>query len=304
MMFLTLSLIWGSSFLLIKTGLRELDAFSLVAGRLAVAALCFGALFAVQFKRLRFPRDLNTWLGIGWVGIINTALPFLLITWGETSIDSGLAGVLNGTVPLFSLVIAHFLTTDDRINAAKLIGLTTGFVGVVILATRTMDGTTTNSIEGQLAVLLAAIFYAVGAVFVRRRLRHVDSSIIAGGSMIVAAALVVPITLVTVRPLPVLPALSADVVLAVLALGAVNTFIAYLMLYRLIKVWGASRATMVTYLISPVSLAIGVIFGRESADIRLILGAALVLGGVVVVNLWRQGSPPQAQVAQPATSKP
>src|SRR5689334_17923247 len=136
-MFGLLGLIWGSSFLLIKIGLTGLDAFSLVAGRLTFAAISF-TIFAF-FTHRRLPKDRDTLIKLAIVGLTNTAIPFVLITWGENSIDSGLAGVLDATAPLFSLLIAHLALHDEKITLAKLLGLIAGFAGVVILAMRTAD---------------------------------------------------------------------------------------------------------------------------------------------------------------------
>lgn len=129
-----LGVIWGSSFLLIKIGVRELDAFSLVAGRMSIAALAFGILLlATRQVMARKAADL---LKLAVVGVLNSALPFVLIAWSEQWLDSSLAGVLNATTPLFSLIIAHFALTDDRITANKLFGLIVGFFGVIVLALR------------------------------------------------------------------------------------------------------------------------------------------------------------------------
>jgi drug/metabolite transporter (DMT)-like permease len=285
LMFGCLGLIWGSSFLLIKIGLQELNALSLVSARLSVAALAFGILFIVTGKRL--PSDRKTRIYLAITGFINTAIPFLLITWGENTIDSGLASVLDATVPLFSIVIAHVALHDDKIHSGKVLGLLTGFVGVVLLALRRMDPTHPNSLEGQLAVLVAAIFYACGAVFIRRYLRHVDSTVVAGSTMIVGAVGVTAVTALAVRPLPNVAALQQGTVLAMLTIGFVNTFIAYTLYFKLINDWGASRATMVTYVIPPVGLLLGALAAREPIDLQLLIGTALIVGGIALANLLK-----------------
>jgi drug/metabolite transporter (DMT)-like permease len=289
LMFGTLGLIWGSSFLLIKIGLQELNALSLVSMRLGIAATAFVIALIVMGKRL--PPDRKTRFYLAITGIINTAIPFLLITWGENTIDSGLASVLDATVPLFSIVIAHVALEDDKIHAGKLMGLLTGFVGVVLLALRRVDPTHPNSIEGQLAVLVAAIFYASGAVFIRRNLRHVDTTVTAGSTMVVGAISVIAVTLLTVRPLPDIPALQPGTLLAMLALGLTNTFIAYTLYFKLINNWGASRATMVTYVIPPVGLLLGALVAREPIDLQLLVGTTLIFGGIALANLRRPPAP-------------
>jgi drug/metabolite transporter (DMT)-like permease len=285
LMFGILGLIWGSSFLLIKIGLQELDALSLVSMRLGIAAVAFVIALVIMGKRL--PSDRKTRFYLALTGIINTAIPFLLITWGENSIDSGLASVLDATVPLFSIVIAHVALEDDKINAGKLMGLLTGFLGVVLLALRHVDPTHPNSLEGQLAVLVAAVFYACGAVFIRRYLRHVDSTVTAGSTMIGGAISVIAVTLLTVRPLPNILALQPGTLLAMLALGLVNTFIAYTLYFKLINHWGASRATTVTYLIPPIGLLLGAIAASEPVDLQLLIGTVLIFAGIALANLRR-----------------
>lgn len=296
-LFGTLGLIWGSSFLLIKIGVQELDAFSLVAGRLTLAAVAFGLM--LYLTRRAIPRDWRTLGNLTINGIGATALPFVLITWGEQYIDSGLTGILNSTTPLFSLVIAHLALRDDRITLGKLLGLIAGFTGVLLLAARGMDPAHPNPIEGQLAVLGASFCYAASAVHVRRNLRHLDPPTVAGFSLMAGALIMLVLTLMLVRPLPVIGALSAGVVLAVISLALFNTFIANLMYYTLIENWGASRATMVTYLVGPASLVIGALLGSEVIDARLVIGAVLIVGGIALANMWRgrRDAQPAAAVA-------
>jgi len=278
-------LIWGSSFLLIKIGVSELSAFSLVSGRLTFASIAFAIVLVALRKP--FPRDRKTLFYLALVGIMNTAIPFVLITSGEQTIDSGLASVLNATVPLFSIGIAHWALHDDKIHGGKLLGLITGFVGIVLLASRSVDPNHPNPLSGQLAVLVAAIFYAMSAVIIRKQLRHLDPVVTAGGSMFVGATSVVLITLLFERPLPDIAALSLQVKLAVIFLGIVNTFVANSIYFGLISSWGASRTTMVTYLVPPTGLLLGAIFNAEPLDWRLLVGAILIVGGVALANFWR-----------------
>lgn len=277
-----LGVIWGSSFLLIKIGVRELDAFSLVAGRMSIAALAFGILLlATRQVMARKAADL---LKLAVVGVLNSALPFVLIAWSEQWLDSSLAGVLNATTPLFSLIIAHFALTDDRITANKLFGLIVGFFGVIVLALRSADPTHDNPLIAQLAVLGAGLCYASAAVFVRRYLRGIKPLVVAGSSSIFGALTILPITVLMVNPLPDPIALSADVTLSVIVLGIVNTFLAYLIFYHILGVWGARGQPWSPISSPPISLFIGVVFGNERLDALLLLGAALIISGVLFAN--------------------
>ncbi|NPV66121.1 MAG: DMT family transporter [Anaerolineae bacterium] len=280
--FLLLGTIWGSSFLLIKLGVAELTPLQLVAVRVAIAAAAM--LITLRLTRQHFPADRPTRLRLAGVGLLNTALPFVLITWGEQSIDSGLATVLNATVPLFSLVIAHFALQDERITPFRVLGLLCGFGGVMLLASRTAaDGGRANSIAGQLAVLAASLCYAAAAVYMRRTLRHLRPMVVSSGALLSAATTMIAITLL-VDGAPDLTHISGGAVAAVLTLGVVNTYIAYLLYYWIIDRWGATRATLVTYLMPPVGLTLGVIFLREPLDALLIGGALLIGAGVGLVN--------------------
>ncbi len=292
--FAGLGLIWGSSFLLIKVAVESFGTLPLVSVRLGLAAL-FMAVFLRATGR-RWPVARRERLGLLFVGVFNTAVPFTLITWGEQDIDSGLATVLNATVPLFTLVFAHVGLADERITPQKVLGLGLGFVGVALLASRDADSVSPNPLAGQVAVLVASACYGLSAVMIRRYLRGVDPYTVAGGSLMIGGALTILITTLTV-PLPSLADLDLQAVLAVITLALVNTVLAYFLFYTLISTWGATRTTLVTYLMPPVGVTLGALFLDEPVDWKIVVGAAMILGGVVVVN-WRRWQRP----AQPLPS--
>ena len=283
-----LGLIWGSSFLLIKVAVDDLTPLPLVTVRIGLAAL-FMAAFLVLTHR-RWPQARRERAALIFVGVMNTAVPFTLITWGEKDIDSGLATVLNATTPLFTLIIAHLALADERITPQKLLGLLAGFGGVAILASRSAESSSPNPVSGQVAVLVASACYAVSAVVIRRYLRRVEPITIAGGSLIVGALVMVVVTPLAVHPLPDLTSLSTQTVLAMLTLATLNTVVAYLLFYHLIDVWGATRTTLVTYLMPPVGLTLGAIFLDETVDWKIVAGALLILAGIVAAN-WRKRAP-------------
>src|SRR3970040_1164263 len=150
--FVWLGLIWGSSFLWIRIAVQDTGPFTLVALRLLFGL--FGLLAVMKYKKLPFPRDKRTLLSLAIMGVINTALPFPLISWGETRIESSLASILNGTVPLFAIIIAHYWLHDERITLARIVGLIVGFVGVVVLVGRDFD---INSLGGDFFCQLSVI---------------------------------------------------------------------------------------------------------------------------------------------------
>lgn len=291
--FWLLALIWGSSFLFIRIGVEQLPPFQLVFIRTGIAAI--GLTIVVYLRGKHLPTD---WRSVGdllFLGVVNTVLPFALITWGETRIESGLASVLQGTAALFTLVIAHFAFADERITLRKLAGLVIGFLGVVVLASRSTAGESiqndaTMHLLGQVAVIVASFCYALGGTYGRKAMQHrLDPIVVAAGSMAVASVLSGLIAYSAPEfggaPAISLGQLTPTVLGAVLALGLVNTFGAYLIFYPLVSVLGAARTSMVTYVIPVVGLVLGAIFLGELVDVRLVIGALMIVGGIGIVNL-------------------
>jgi len=281
--FVALGLIWGSSFLWIKVAIQEVDAFTLVGWRLLFGTL--GMVAVIAIRRPPFPRGKSIWLALVVLGIINTALPFVLISWGEKSIDSAVASVLNSTVPLFTLVLAHLFLHDEPITARKAIGLLIGFGGVLALMARDLEaGNLRAGILGQAAVLLAAVSYASASVFARRTMREISPLVQAFVPMAFADAIVWTAATQVGDPgrLPAIPITWV----ALLWLGLLGSCVAYLLYYNLLHAVGATRAVMVTYMFPVVGVALGVLFLDELADWHLLVGAALVVVSIAVVN-WR-----------------
>jgi len=281
--FFALGLIWGSSFLWIKIAVQEVDPFTLVSWRLLFGTL--GMVAVIVWKRPSFPPQRSIWLALAVLGIINTALPFVLISWGEKSIDSAVAAVLNSTVPLFTLVIAHLFLHDEPITARKAVGLLVGFAGVLVLMARDLEiGSLRAGVLGQAAVLLAAVSYASASVFARRTMREVSPLVQAFVPMAFADAVVWSMATQVGEPgrLPALPITWV----ALLWLGLLGSCVAYLLYYHLLHSVGATRAVMVTYVFPVVGVALGVLFLNELTDWHLLAGAALVIASIAVVN-WK-----------------
>ena len=291
-LFWALGLIWGSSFLWIKIAVQEVDPFTLVGWRLLFGTL--GMVVVILLRRPAFPEAGKTWLFLAALGVLNTALPFVLISWGEKSIDSAVASVLNSTVPLFTLVIAHLFLHDEPITARKAVGLLIGFGGVLALMARDLEpGSLRVGILGQAAVLVAAVSYASASVFARRTMREISPLVQAFVPMAFADAIVWTAATQVGNPgrLPVIPITWV----ALLWLGLLGSCVAYLLFYNLLHAVGATRAVMVTYVFPVVGVALGVVFLGELADWHLLAGTALVVASIVVVN-WR----PRVVVAAPA----
>jgi len=281
--FALLGLVWGSSFLWIKIAVEEIGPFTLVAFRLLFGLV--GLLIIMRLRKQSFPRDRKTLLAFLFMGVFNTALPFTLISWGETKIDSSLASILNGTVPLFTIIIAHFWLHDDKITLPRIAGLIVGFAGIVVLVSRDLGpaGVFNGDILGQLAVLAASLCYATAITFSRRHLRGQPPLVQATMVILIADTLLWLTTPIVERPLhvPILPITW----FALAWLGLLGSCLAYLLFFYLINAWGPTRASLVAYVFPVIGLFLGIIFLGEIADWRLMIGSLLVVAGIVVVNL-------------------
>jgi drug/metabolite transporter (DMT)-like permease len=281
--FLLLGSIWGSSFLWIKLALTELGPFTLVAFRLLFGVL--GMVLVLWLKRPTFPRDRKTLALLVLMGLTNTALPFTLISWGQLSIDSGVASILNSTTPLFTLVIAHFFLDDERMNLPRAIGLLVGFLGIVLLFSRDLGLEGFRSgLLGQAAVLAAAISYAGSSVMARRSFRAVPLLVQASVPLFVADGLIWAGALVLEAPIKI-PQLPLTW-FALMWLGFLGSCLAYLLYFYLLTHEGSTRTTLVTYMFPVIGVGLGVLFLGESLDARLVIGALLVVAGIGVVN-WK-----------------
>ncbi|HEU5041580.1 MAG TPA: EamA family transporter [Gemmatimonadales bacterium] len=280
--FLLLGLIWGSSFLWIKIALQEIGPATLVALRMSLGAI--GFMLFLPFIGERLPRRWRELLPLAVLGLINTGLPIFLISWGELHVDSGTAAVLNSLVPLFSLIIAGLWLRTEPVTALRVTGLILGFGGAAVLASRELAlDADPMGVIGALAVVGAAASYAFGASYARHRITRTHRYVVAGGSLVFAALYLWLLAIVSEWPLtmPTQP----DGIIAVLWLGLLGSFVAYLCFFFLIHHLGATLATMVTYLFPVVGVGLGTIFLGELLDIRMIIGTALVLAGIVVVGL-------------------
>ncbi len=295
--FSLLGLIWGSSFLWIKIAVSEIGPFTLVAFRLLFGLV--GLLVIMRLRKQSFPRDRRVLLAYLFMGAFNTAIPFTLISWGETRIDSGLASILNGTVPLFTIVIAHFWLHDEKITLPRIAGLFVGFIGVVVLVSRDIgpEGLTSN-IWGQVAVIGGSVCYATAITFSRKYLRNQPPVVQSTMILLVADTLMWIATPLAERPMH-LPALALTWG-AIAWLGLLGSCLAYLLFFFLINTWGPTRASLVTYVFPVIGLILGILFLKEVVDWRLIAGSLLVVGGILVVNFIRRPQP--APAPRPTTA--
>src|SRR4051812_8638578 len=274
-MLLALAAIWGSSFLFIKVAVREVSPGEVVFGRVLVGTL--GLLPAVWFLGGWGP----TWAGLRrfWrplllVGIFNAALPFWLLAWSEKKLDSGLAAVLQASMPLFTAGFVFFVARSERVTGLKLVGVVVGFLGVLLLVGAQPSG----DVLSALAVLLTALLYAGSSVYAAKRLRDAPVLVISLGALAFATVATLPLG---IAQLPgELP--SWKVIAAIVALGAAGLSVAYLLYFSLIAGSGAPYAALVTYLVPALALVYGAVFLDEAVTASALGGLALILAGVAL----------------------
>ena len=292
LIFLLLGAIWSSSFMWIKVALQEVGPITLVAFR-ASFGLLFG-IVVILVQRVRWPRSLRTWSALLLLGLTNVAIPFFLISWGEQSIDSGVASILDATVPLFTIVLAHFLLKDDKMSISKVLGLLVGFGGVVVLMSAEGTGST-SSIAGQAAVILASAFYAVSSILARKVTEDVPG-ILRSAVPLVSASMVMWVSTLIVESPVKIPSLGLTWT-ALLFLGVIGSGLAFVMAYYLIHEIGPTRTTMVTYLFPLGGVLLGVAVLHEPLTWQLIAGAALIITSLAVVN-WKPVKSSRARNSQ------
>ncbi|HEX5542993.1 MAG TPA: DMT family transporter [Micromonospora sp.] len=279
--FVALAAIWGSSFLLIKIGVRELHPLYVTLGRVAAGAFTLLAVMAVLRDRL--PRDLRLWLHLTVVAAVGVALPFTLFGYGEQRVSSMLGGIWNATTPLVALPLSVLLFRTERMTVRRAVGLSLGFIGVLVVL-GVWQGVGGAQFTGQLMCFAAAFCYGIAIPYQKRFITHRSES---GVSLAAVQLIIAVVQLAIVAPLvagaPPAPAtLSFDVIVSVLALGAFGTGIAFVINLRNIRLIGASSAAAVTYLIPIFAVLIGVLALGEHLVWHQPVGALIVLIGVAV----------------------
>jgi drug/metabolite transporter (DMT)-like permease len=275
-MLVALAAIWGAAFMLIEIALRDLAPVSVAAGRITFAALTLALIALV--RRADVLHGLRTKVvPLGIAAVLNTTVPFILIPLGQTKIDSGTAAILNAAAPLFTVLFAAVAMYSERVTGIRLAGFLLGFMGVALVV-GAEPGEGSRAVLGALAVVLAAAFYAVGALFTSSRLRGLSALEIALGTMTWATVLTLPPGLVALRGHEV----GWEAGASVLALGVVATGIAYLLYFGLIGGAGPSTAILVTYLVPSTALVYAATLLDEPVGARQVAGLALVLGGVAL----------------------
>jgi drug/metabolite transporter (DMT)-like permease len=278
---LLLSLIWGSSFTLIKLAVATIPPFTMVAARVTIAAMLLILIATAQGHAL--PRKRSVWIAFFVQGILQSALPFTLISWGELHIASGLAGVLNATPPMFVLVIAVMTGRGQAITGRKVVGAALGLVGVALtIGIDALSGIGTAAPLAQMAVLGASFCYALAPIW-GQRFSGLPAIVTAAGAMSCAAVLMLPTAAALEQPWR-LAQPPAQAIAAVIALGVVCTALAMVIYFRLIHTLGPLGTTSGSYLRAGCAVALGTAILGEHLTWSSVAGMALILAGVVAVT--------------------
>jgi drug/metabolite transporter (DMT)-like permease len=281
-LFLLLSFMWGSSYLFIRIGVNEgLQPLTLIMLRLLFGALLLVGVFLVT--RPARPDKRRTYGHLLVMSLLSIVIPFWLITYGEGSgVDSSVASILNSTVPLFTIVIAPLFLPDEAVTVNRVVGLAVGFVGVIVLASGDLSGTGSGITFGVVALLLSAVSYAAGAVYARRNARGLSPITTAFFQVIFAFTIVTVLAFTIENPLAA--SITPAAAFSVVWLGLFGSGMAYLLFFRLLGRWGPTRTSLVAYLLPVWGIVLGAAVLEEPVDARLLLGTALVVGGVALVN--------------------
>ncbi len=277
---LALGAIWGASFMFIKVGGAEMQPFFLVEMRLSLAALIMLGVSATQ--RGAFAALRAHWRPLIVMGLINCALPYTLITWGEIYISSGLAAIYNACAPLWAAGLGLVWVSAERLPPSRMLGVLVGMSGVVMVVSTDLAGGKGNGWElaGQGAVLLAAFSYAVSGIYGRKVLKGVPALVPATGQLVTGAIMLMPLAVLQVpEKMPSWQALGAVSTLAIL-----GTALASLMYYWLLARVGATRTLLVTYLLPCFALLWGALLLREEITLTAVLGLALILLGITITS--------------------
>jgi len=277
-----LSIVWGGSFLFIGVAVRELPPLTIVAIRVATAASAL--LLVLKLMGENLPRSREAWTAFLGMSILNNVIPFTLIVWGQSHIASGLASILNATTPLFTVIVAHYLTADERLTGQKFAGVIVGFVGVAVMIGAAAFVALDTSILAQLAILGAALSYGFSGVFGRRfKTMGIPPLATAAGQVSMSSALLLPAALIVDMPWT-LAMPSTGAILSLAALGLVSTAFAYLIFFRLLARAGATNVGLVTFVIPVSAILLGVLILGETLAARHIVGMALIGAGLILID--------------------
>jgi drug/metabolite transporter (DMT)-like permease len=277
---LLLGLIWGGSFFFARIAVHETPPFTLVFLRLSIAAIALHLYIAGRLDIYRLLR--SHWRQFLLLGLINNAVPHALIFLGETEIGAGLASVLNATTPIWTVIIAHYLTQDEKPTAAKLLGCLVGLAGTMVLVGPAMTVANGVPLWALLVPILAAVSYGFAAIYAKR-FKGIPAPVIAAGQLTGSSLIILPVSLIADQPWTLaVPPLGS--IAAIVALALVSTAFAYILYFRIMALAGATNASLVTLLVPPGAILLGAVFLGERLNATDIAGMLLIAAGLLILD--------------------
>lgn len=280
-----LSIVWGGSFFFVGVAVKVLPPFTIVALRVTIAAVALNLLVPAMGHRM--PTSGKTWLAFLGMGLLNNAVPFSLIVWGQIYIASGLASILNATTPFFTVVVAHFFLSDEKLSGRRLIGVIIGIAGVAIMiGLQALDGLGGGNyaLLAQLAIIGATVSYAFSGVYGRRFSgMGLAPIVVATGQLTAASALLIPIAIIVDQPWN-LAMPSLNVWGSIIGLALVSTSLAYIIYFRILAVAGATNLLLVTLLVPVSAILLGTTVLGERLEPRHFVGMGLLAIGLVIID--------------------
>jgi drug/metabolite transporter (DMT)-like permease len=277
---LILATLWGASYTFIRVGVATIPPITLIAARTAIAALILWAV--MRWRGVRLPSDAANWRRFLFQACLNSVIPWTLLAFGERTLEAGLATILNSTSPIFTVLLSLGIARREALTRRKLSGVLAGMAGIcLIVGVQALAGFR-QQVMAQVLTVLAAVCYAGAAIF-GRGFKDLDPIAPAAGSLICGAALLIPASLLIERPWAVAP--STNSVLALIALAAFSTALAFVIYFRLIRTLGSVGTTAQAYLRVPVGVALGVVFLGERPSSTAWIGLACVVIGVAAMTI-------------------
>ena len=278
-MLVLLSVFWGGSFFFTEIALRGFEPFAIVFLRVVFAAVILVAV--VYLSGQRMPSSPRVWGAYFVMGALNNAIPFSLIVWGQTRIDSGVASILNATTPIFTVLLAHFMTSDERLTIRKSLGVLIGFLGVyAMMQPELKDGFSWRGL-GLMAVLGAAVSYALAGIF-GKRFKQTTPLVNSAGMLACSSFIMLPLVLITGAFSSSQPSFAN--MAAILGLATVSTVLAYLLYFRILSSAGATNVLLVTFLIPVSALLLGVGVLGEVIHVMEYAGMGCIFVGLIVID--------------------
>lgn len=286
-----LSILWGGSFFFVGVAVKEMTPLTIVSGRVGIAAILLLAYIYMRGGKIPFAPGL--WGAFLLMGALNNLIPFSLIVWGQTHIESSLASILNATTPIFSVILAHFLTREEKLTINRITGILIGWLGVAaLIGIESLKGFGVE-VLGQIAVLGAALSYAFAAIY-GRRFKKLDPAVVATGMLCGSTVMIIPLALYVEQPWHLAPGCAS--LAALFGLAVISTSLAYIIYFRVLATAGATNILLVTFLVPVSAIILGMLVLGERPGWNAFVGMGLIFAGLIAIDgrlirrLQRKGS--------------